>query len=109
MKRIWIFCLLAVLCLAACSCQNGLSFEQATTEPETTEPETTVHEHVPNGADCQNAVICQDCGEQLAEQGEHVYPDEPDAEQDGFLYYVCKVCGKIKIVNNDGAPVVPVG
>ena len=103
MKRICMLCLLVALCLAACSQQN--------TEPvqDTTEPGTTVHEHVPNGADCQNAVICQDCGEQLAEQGEHGYPEEPNAEQDGFLYYVCKVCGKIKIVNNDGAPVVPVG
>ena len=68
-----------------------------------------MHRHVPNGADCQSALLCADCGQALAEQGEHVYPDEPDAEQDGFLYYVCKVCGKIKIVNNDGAPVVPVG
>ena len=103
MKRICMLCLLVALCLVACSQQN--------TRPgqDTTEQATTVHQHVPNGADCQSALWCADCGQALAEQGEHVYPDEPDAEQDGFLYYVCKVCGKIKIVNKDGAPVVPVG
>lgn len=96
-------CLLAALCFAACSHQNT-SPEQVTTEQATTE-----HVHVPNGADCQNALLCVDCGEVLADQGEHVYPEEANAEQDGFLYYVCKVCGKIKIVNQDGLPVVPVG
>ena len=103
MKRICMLCLLVALCLAACSQQN--------TEPvqDTTEPGTTVHEHVPNGADCQSALLCSDCGEVLAEQGEHVYADEPDAEQGGFSYYICKVCGKIQIVNQNGAPVVPVG
>ena len=106
-------CLLVALCLAACGQQNTGSehdtANQGTTEPGTTESGTTVHEHVPNGADCQSALLCSDCGEVLAEQGEHGYPEEPNAEQDGFLYYVCKVCGKIKIVNKDGAPVVPVG
>lgn len=97
MKRICLLCLLAVLCLAACSREN------------TAEQSTTEHVHVPDGADCQSALMCADCGEVLAERGEHDYPDEPNAEQDGFLYYVCRVCGKIKIVNEDGAPVVPVG
>ncbi len=98
MKRICLLCLLAALCFAACSHEN--------TPPEQS---TTEHVHVPNGANCQESQYCADCGELLADQGEHVYPEEPNAEQDGFLYYVCRVCGKIKIVNEDGAPVVPVG
>ena len=62
MKRICMLCLLVALCLAACSQQN--------TEPvqDTTESGTTVHEHVPNGADCQSALLCSDCGEVLAER-----------------------------------------
>ena len=66
------------------------------------------HEHVPDGADCQHAQYCAECGEQLAEQGPHAYSDQPQAEQDGYEFYVCQVCGEIEIVNKDGIPVVPV-
>ena len=67
-----------------------------------------VHEHVPDGADCQHVQCCAECGEQLAEQGQHDYPQEPNAVKDGYSFYTCRVCGKIEIVNEDGLPVVPV-
>jgi len=67
-----------------------------------------IHEHVPDDADCQHAQYCIDCGEQLAEQGPHDYPDQPDQSHDGYSLYACRVCKKIKIVNENGAPVVPV-
>ena len=70
---------------------------------------TAEHEHVPDGADCSCAQYCSECGEQLAEQGPHDYPDQPNAQEDGYSYYVCRVCGYIKIINQDGLPVVPVG
>ena len=66
------------------------------------------HEHVPDGADCQHAQLCAECGEQLAEQGPHDYPDQPEAEKNGYSFYVCRVCGNIDIVNEDGLPFVPV-
>ena len=49
-----------------------------------------------------------ECGEALAEQGPHDYPEQPTAERDGYAFYVCRVCGEIEIVNEDGLPVVPV-
>ena len=67
-----------------------------------------VHEHVPDGADCQHVQYCAECSEQLAEQGPHDYPEQPIAEKDGYLFYTCRVCGRIEIVNEDGLPVVPV-
>ena len=67
-----------------------------------------VHEHVPDGADCQHVQCCAECGEQLAEQGQHDYSQEPNAVKDGYSFYTCRVCGKIEIVNEDGLPVVPV-
>ena len=66
------------------------------------------HEHVPDDADCQRVQLCAECGEQLAEAGPHDYPDLPEAEKDGYMFYACRVCGKIDIVNEDGMPVVPV-
>lgn len=96
MKRISIVLLLCVLCL--CACQPEIAGEQ----------ETTQHEHVPDGADCQHVSYCKDCGEQLAEQGDHDYPDTPDAQQDGYAYYECRICGHLNIINQDGMPVVPI-
>jgi len=66
------------------------------------------HEHVPDDADCQHVQYCADCGEMLAKQGPHDYPQSPDAEKNGYLFYTCRSCGKIEIVNEEGAPVVPV-
>lgn len=97
MKRIGAALLLCVLFL--CACQSKVNHEQ----------ESTQHEHVPDGADCQHVQYCADCGEQLAETGEHDYPDTPDAQQDGYSYYECRVCGHVNIINQDGMPVVPVG
>ena len=90
MKRIVLLCVLMACALAAC------------------QTEEQPHEHVPDGADCQHAQYCADCGELLAEKGAHDYPDTPETEKDGYSFYVCRVCGKIKIVNEDGLPVVPV-
>ncbi len=70
--------------------------------------EAPPHDHVPDGADCQHVQYCAECGEKLAEQGLHDYPEIPETEKDGYLFYVCRVCGNIKIVNEDGLPVVPV-
>ena len=67
-----------------------------------------VHEHVPDDADCQHAQYCTECGEKFAEQGPHDYPEQPQAEQNGYMFYVCRVCEKIEIVNKDGNLVVPV-
>ena len=72
-----------------------------------TENETT-HKHVLDGADCQHAQYCIECGEQLAEHGLHDYPEQPEKEGEGYSFFVCRVCGKIKIVNEHGLPVVPV-
>lgn len=66
------------------------------------------HEHVPDGADCAHVQYCAECGEQLAERGPHDYPEQPEKEGEGYLFYVCRICGKIKIVNEYGLPVVPV-
>ena len=66
------------------------------------------HVHVPDKADCQHAQLCTACGEVLAEHGEHDYPEAPQTEGEGYSFYECRVCGNIKIVNQDGAPVVPV-
>lgn len=66
------------------------------------------HEHIPDGADCQHAQYCTECGELLAEQGQHSYSEQPQAEKDDYKFFVCRVCGKIEIVNQDGVPVVPV-
>lgn len=90
MKRIIIACVLTACMLVACK-----------------ESEAE-HEHVPDNADCQHVQNCAECGEQLAEQGPHDYPEIPETEKDGYLFYVCRVCGNIKIVNEDGLPVVPV-
>ena len=97
MKKNSIVLLLCVACL--CACQSEVDRDQ----------ETLQHVHVPDGADCQHVQYCADCGELLAERGEHVYPDTPDAQQDGFSYYECRVCGHVNIINQDGMPVVPVG
>lgn len=78
------------------------------TDGEGAEQTTTQHVHVPDGANCQEVQYCADCGEQIAEQGAHQYPEEPDAVQDGFAYYTCKLCGNVKVVNSNGMPVVPV-
>lgn len=67
-----------------------------------------VHEHVPDDADCQHVQYCAECGEQLAERGAHDYAGQPDESYDGFSFYACRVCGEIKIVNEDGLPVVPI-
>jgi hypothetical protein len=90
---------LCICLLAACQ-QEQPSAEQT--------EQKTEHVHVPDDANCSEVQHCADCGEFLAEQGEHVYPAQPDSEQDGFAYFVCTVCGHIKIVNLSGAPVVPV-
>ena len=66
------------------------------------------HEHVPDGADCQCVQYCAKCGEQMAERGPHTYAEQPDESYDGFSFYACRVCGEIKIVNEDGLPVVPI-
>ncbi len=70
--------------------------------------EAPPHKHVPDNADCQHVQYCAECREQLAEQGSHDYPDVPETEKDGYQFFVCRVCGNIKIVNEDGLPVVPV-
>lgn len=90
MRKIIIICVLLACALAACK----------KSEP--------MHEHTPNDADCQHVQYCVDCGEQLAEQGPHDYPQSPVAEKNGYLFYTCRACGKIEIVNEDGLPVVPV-
>ena len=90
MKKIVLTCMLLACVLASCK-QNEMA-----------------HEHVPDGADCQHVQYCAECGEQLAEQGPHDYPDQPQTQEDGYLFYVCRVCGKIEIVNENGRPVVPV-
>lgn len=100
MKRIlWIVILSLCLCMAACSSEG---------QEQGSEDGTTVHQHVPDGANCQQPQYCAECGELLAESGPHAYPDQPNAQQDGFAYYVCEVCGMIKVVNTGGLPVVPV-
>ncbi len=96
MKRLCVIFLTCVCIL--CSCSSASEKEQ----------ETTQHEHVPDGANCQAVQYCADCGEQLAEQGEHDYPDEPDDQVDRYLFYACRICGQVKIINQDGLPVVPV-
>ena len=90
MKKLILACVLLTCMLVACNEQE------------------TAHEHVPDGADCQRAQYCAECGEQLAEQGPHEYPEIPEMQEDGYLFYVCRVCENIKIVNEDGLPVVPV-
>lgn len=97
MKKRLLICMLALCVSLLVSCQQEQQPEQK-----------TEHVHVPDGANCQEQQHCADCGELLAEHGEHVYPAQPNSEQDGFAYYVCTVCGHIKIVNLSGAPVVPV-
>ena len=88
MKKLAVLCVLSVFVLAACQEQ--------------------LHEHVPDEADCQNAICCIECGEQLAEYGTHDYPEQPNAVKGEYSFYQCCVCGKIEIVNEDGLPVVPV-
>ena len=66
------------------------------------------HKHTPDDADCQHVQYCSGCGEMLAEQGPHDYSETAEVEKNGYLFYVCRVCGEIKIVNEDGLPVVPV-
>jgi hypothetical protein len=95
MRQLSIAFLLCVVCLSACRAEADNA------------QDSTQHEHVPDHADCQHAQYCKDCGEQLAEHGEHVYPDVPDAEQDGYAYYECRVCGYLNIINQEGMPVVP--
>lgn len=90
MKRIVMTCMLLACVLVSCKGNQ------------------VAHEHVPDDADCQHVQLCAECGVQLAEQGPHDYPDLPETEKDGYMFYVCRVCGKIRIVNVDGLPVVPV-
>lgn len=90
MKKIALACILLACMLSACK-ENE-----------------TAHEHVPDSADCQHAQYCAECGEQLAERGKHDYPELPNAERDGYLFYACRICGEIEIVNENGLPVVPV-
>lgn len=66
------------------------------------------HEHIADDADCQHAQYCTKCGELLAERGAHDYSQSPEAEKNGYLFYICRICGQIEIVNEDGAPVVPI-
>ena len=66
------------------------------------------HEHIPDHADCQHEQRCTECGELLADQGKHDYAEQPDEAYEGYLFYACRVCGEIKIVNEDGLPVVPI-
>ena len=66
------------------------------------------HEHIPDQADCQHEQRCAECGELLADWGEHDYAEQPDEASEGYLFYACRVCGEIKIVNEDGLPVVPI-
>lgn len=40
---------------------------------------------------------------------DHDYPDEPNAVQGGFAYFVCADCGKIIIESTSGQPIVPIG
>lgn len=90
MRNVVLLCVLSACLLTAC------------------QDSQTEHVHIPDGADCQHVQYCVECGEQLAEQGTHTYAENPDAEKDGYLFYSCKVCKEIKIINEDGAPVVPV-
>ena len=90
MKKIVLIFVLFVFILAGCNAKEE------------------VHEHVPDDADCQQVQLCVECGEQIAEQGAHDYPDQPDQSYDGYSLYACRICQKIKIVNENGAPVVPV-
>lgn len=90
MKKIVLTCMLLACVLVSCQ-RNQVA-----------------HEHVPDDADCQQVQLCAECGEQLAEQGPHDYPEQPSAKKDGYSFYTCRVCGKIEIVNEDGLPVVPV-
>ena len=99
MKKLCVFCLLCMCYLCACS---------AVSEIETKEQDSTRHEHIPDNADCQHVQNCIDCGEQLAEWGEHKYSDTPDEQVDSFSIYTCYICGYTKIINQDGLPVVPV-
>ena len=89
-KKLVIICIISLSMLASCGAKD---------QP---------HEHTPDDADCQHVQYCIECGEQLAEQGSHDYSEQPDAEKNGYLFYTCRVCGKIEIVNEDGLPVVPV-
>ena len=82
-----------------CSCRSWQENEQL----------TTLHEHVPDGADCMSAQYCSDCGELLDERGSHDYSETPDQQEGGYSYFVCRLCGHIKIINQDGLPVIPVG
>lgn len=118
MKRNWIFiilCAICILCLVACGTQQDPSGQTSDAQSElenteqTTAEQTAAHVHVPDGANCKQAQYCTDCGERIAEQGAHDYPEEPDSVSDGFAYYICKTCGKINIVSQDGTPVVPIG
>lgn len=97
-KVIWICILSLCLCMLVACGSDGKEGEDASTE----------HVHVPDGANCQEAQHCADCGELLAEHGPHAYPEKPTTEQEGFAYYVCPDCGMIKVVNTGGLPVVPV-
>ena len=90
MKKTVLTCMLTMLVLVACHAQQE------------------AHEHVPDGADCQHAQYCTECGELLAEYGPHDYSEQPQAEKEEYSFFVCRVCGDIKIVNQDGNLVVPV-
>ena len=96
MRKLSVMLLLCVCLL--CACQPTAENAQ----------DATQHVHVPDSADCQHAQYCKDCGEQLAERGEHAFPDTPDAQQDGYAYYECRVCGHLNIINQGGMPVVPI-
>ena len=66
------------------------------------------HEHVPDSADCQHVQYCIECGEMISDHGLHDYPEQPNAEKEGYLFYICRICGEIEIYNMDGSPVVPI-
>ena len=96
MRKLFAISVLCLCCLSACSSASG--GEQASEQ----------HEHKPDNANCRTAQYCVECGEQLAERGEHTYPKTPNEQVDGYSIYTCQVCGYTEIINQDGFPVVPI-
>ena len=95
-KKFFLIIVFCLCCLCACSPKGGV------------DPVSTEHQHVPDNADCLHEQFCVTCGEQLAEQGAHAYPDVPVEQADTYSVYLCRICGQTKIINQDGLPVVPV-
>ena len=54
---------------------------------------------------------CDLCAEEWTEDAPAAceFPTEPSTVQGSFEYYICVHCGTVKVVNEDGLPVVPVG